>query len=139
MPMCKENGVNMIGTPDGTTMLDQIWCVDHEETVAEGQELLQEFVEKAEARGIAPIVIVPPVYLKSVNRVSLGAFQAKRKKFYEVLDAVKSKDEKIKVFDYADAFTDRKEYFRTVTNLNVKGRLAFTDLINRDLLKKIQI
>lgn len=50
-----------------------------------------------------------------------------------------SKAEKIKVFDYADAFADRKEYFRTVTNLNVKGGLAFTDLISRDLLKKIQI
>lgn len=41
---------------------------------------------------------------------------------------------RIPVYDFFNAFSDRREYFRDATHLNSKGAEAFTDMINDAVL-----
>lgn len=40
----------------------------------------------------------------------------------------------IRVCDYLHAFSGRKELFRDITHLNLRGAKEFTGLINREIL-----
>lgn len=134
MPKEPKLLTSVYGGTNGTAMLEKVWFADHNETVAENQELFVSFWKKMEAGGGAPILIVPPFYLKGFNSISKAACEKKREKFYKILHEIEAETGTIRVFDYMDRFAERRECFSDVEHLNNAGAAEFTEIINREIL-----
>ncbi|MCX4304586.1 MAG: hypothetical protein OSJ69_02155 [Acetatifactor sp.] len=117
-------------------ILDKIWFREYEDTVLENKILLTRFIKQLADRGIKPVLIIPPFFLYGLEQASLAAFEQKKKKFYRVLMEVQEKIMPFAVYDYADAYADKRDFFMDVTHLNSTGAVAFTDQINRDVLHR---
>lgn len=133
VPMWKEPTDRVHGTPNGADMLEALWFADHEETENENRRVFTRFYQKIEAGG-GPVVVIPPLYLDGINQASKDAVQAKKERFYGILKELEMELGRIPVYDFFNAFSDRREYFRDATHLNSKGAEAFTDMINDAVL-----
>lgn len=54
-----------------------------------------------------------------------------KREFYQIMEARGSKI----LFDFFDVFENRREFFADLTHLNSVGAEAFTELINRTVLR----
>lgn len=120
---------------DGAADLDKIWYCTHSDTVAENKALFISFLHDMSTSGITPYLIIPPFYLNGLNASSREAFDIKREHFYSLMREIQSKTEGITIYDYADFFADRRNYFMDLTHLNSAGAMVFTDKIDKELLR----
>lgn len=118
---------------DGEGELDKIWFRNYEKSVIENKLLLLRFLR--ELGGAEVALIVPPVYLKGINPASRDAFEQRKKKFYQILGEVQGNKRFLDIYDYADIFAERREFFWDITHLNSNGAREFTERINRDILR----
>lgn len=126
----------MYGEKEGSYMLDPLWFKGYEETAEENKEIFSRFYQEIESGGGRPIVVVPPFYLDGYNQVSKAALQPKKERFYSILGELEKTLGLIKAYDYFDAFSDKREFFRDITHLNAYGSAEFTRIINRDILSR---
>lgn len=123
---------------NGEAELDKIWFREHPETVAENQLLFASFLRSMWEHGIAPSLVIPPFYLNGLNPSSRAAFFSKKKRFYSLLYKTLIGTDKIEIFDYADLFADKRNFFMDLTHLNSTGATVFTDKIIQELLMWIK-
>lgn len=124
---------------DGAANLDKIWFCTHPNTVAENRALFISFLRDMSASNITPYLIIPPIYLNGLNAASRNAFTLKKDCFYSLIREIQSETENITIYDYADIFADRRDYFMDLTHLNSAGAMVFTDRIDKELLRGVDI
>lgn len=116
---------------DGEGELGSMWIRDHPETIAENTILFADFCRELTEAGINPVVVVPPYYIKGISQASLETVRERKQKFYQIMESVD-----VDIFDFLDAFSDRRELFSDLIHLNSNGAEAFTELINQTVLNR---
>lgn len=134
MPKYTFTSPKVFSEPDNSVLLDPLWFTDHKATVVENKKIFVEFLTKLSENGTNTILIVPPFYLKCFNGASKNVFQAKKEKFYQILQELESKTGKIPVFDYADRYAEKREFFSDSTHLNFTGATEFTNILNKEVI-----
>ncbi len=124
----------ILGDPDGSLLIDGIWFSEHEKTVTENREIFVQFYRKITSAGCSPIIVIPPFYLDALNRISQKVFEKKRERFYRILRELEAEIGRVTVYDYANRFAGRRDFFRNWSHLNAAGAVEFTELINKELL-----
>ncbi len=119
---------------DHAAVLGKVWFRNYEETAAENRKLFSKFIEALKAEGMTPILIVPPYYMNGIDTTSKDAVQKKKDRFYHI---VRDTAETLKIFDYMDIYSDRRDLFADLIHLNSKGAEAFTCHINQKVLINI--
>lgn len=108
----------------------------HTETVHENIELFSVFLSGLIKNGIAPALIVPPFFLNALDPESKEAYSKKKYEFYQIIQHILPEiSDQIRVFDYAGVFADKRELFMDLIHLNTAGAEAFTQSVNRDVLR----
>lgn len=120
----------------GSARLENLWFHSHTETVHENIELFSVFLRGLIKNGIAPALIVPPFFLNALDPESKEAYSKKKYEFYQIIQHILPEiSDQIRVFDYAGVFADKRELFMDLIHLNTAGAEAFTQIVNRDVLR----
>lgn len=118
---------------DGGADLFGSWLREHPETVAENKTWFVNFYRELSEMDIVPFWVIPPVYIKGISRSSLESAGKRKQEFYQIMKTLNSG---IRIYDFFDAFADRRELFSDVVHLNPDGAEAFTELINQTVLQE---
>ena len=136
MPKYGYGIANVYSGADNTDLLEPLWFTNHEATVTENKKIFCSFFNKLKESMINVRLIIPPFYLNGFNEVSKAAFETKKEKFYQIINELEKEIGKVPVIDYASIFEARREYFLDATHLNLAGATEFTDILNKNLLKR---
>lgn len=119
---------------DGSEELGHTWLVQHKETMAENKTVFYQFLDLLLEKNIKVDFVVPPFYLNGLCQSSKELFLANRRVFYQALNDICETKDEIRIWDYADLYLNKREYFADLTHLNSAGAHEFTQQINRDIL-----
>jgi len=114
---------------DGEANLDGLWFQSHPDTISENKMLYSNFCRELTEKGIFPILIIPPYYLRGLNRLSIEAFENMKVEFYQIAKTID-----VHTFDYSGIFADKRELFADLTHLNSDGAEIFTRILNEEVL-----
>ena len=79
--------------------------------------------------------VVPPVNAAALDDDSKAAFAEKRELFYDALQTCGIEKETA-VFDYAELFKERPDFFYDLHHTNYDGSVEFTRQVNQDVFRK---
>lgn len=130
-PKCKRKDRMIWQGQPGEADIKKAWTWDRPETTAENTALFADFCRELTETGIAPVFVVPPNYVNGFNRDSMEFVRKRKFEFYRIMEI-----EGVDIFDFFDAFANRRDFFRDLYHLNYEGAEAFTELINQTVLQK---
>lgn len=114
---------------------DKRFFQEYDETARENKEWMSQFLATLAEEGIEPVLIVPPIYAEGLEESAKAALSEKKRRFECILGEIKTEASKLRIFDYADIFAGRQEWFSDVTHVNFTGGERLTERINRDILR----
>lgn len=120
---------------DGAAQLNRTWFDRYDDTIAENKAIFKKFIDLHTDHGMRLDLVIPPYYLGGVDEKSQTAFNRMKDIYYEIVREICDGKENVRVFDYANIYAEKREYFSDIIHLNSAGAEAFTKRINQDVLK----
>ena len=116
----------------GKGSLQHIWWKHYPKTSAENVRLMNKYVNEFVDNGWRPVMIIPPIYYKGMDELSVQAYEIKYEYFYSCVN--ERIDSAIELWDYSEKYPDERPLFYNIDHLNYYGRDVFSSELNSRML-----